>query len=469
MGGFGRDGYEDGYPGDGEEEGEGADQGSQELDDSGDAEQDGLQQRGPGEDLALHPGRGAVSYDGRATPSLSMWGNGGGSGDAGWPGHAGPRGGSLATSACPSAEHSLSHWPGTGRRSNAGVDRSASGVQQQQQQHGSASAEVSAVWDARDGAEAHREGSAGHADGSTGSGEVGAGGSRSMGRHVSSGQSTQQPQGEGSQDGEGAAAHGQERQGAARRSLESSLAASFASSYTPRGRDSREGESGDGGVQGEAEEGANGEAEPGGPRGGLYGSGASASRGSVSVRGAKRGASVSSSRGRQGTGGTGGTGGGDDQEEVVEGEQDGEDEGADGRDVDAGAVGGEGDVDGVAVVAVAEAAPQGPVLTPGAGYRVVTSVAAALVVSEDPREAARHAEERELEAALQRTAEHSGKVKVGDGTGRRMGVPGQAVERRAGARTARCANLCVRPETRGLCTALFTCWHLESCRITSCT
>lgn len=463
MSGFGHDGYEEGYPDDGDEEGEGegAYQGSPGVHWGG-AEQDELHQRRPGEDLALQPGRGAVSYDGRATPSLSMWGNGGG--DAGWPGHAGPRGGSLATSACPSAEHSLSHWPGAGRRSHTGVDRSVSGGQQQQQPpHGSASAEVSVVWGARDGAEAHWEGSAGHVGGSAGGEEAGASGSRSMGRHVSSGQSRQQPQGGGSQDGAGGAGgDGQEGQGPGRRSLESSLAASFASSYTPRGRDSQEGDPEDGGVQGEAGEGADGETEPSGARGGLNGSGASGSHGSVSVRGANRNASVNSSRARLGgdTGSGGLTGGGDGEES----DRNGEDHGGEDTDAHTGTAEPEGDVDGVAVVAVAEAAPQGPVLTPGAGYQVVTSVAATLVVPEDPREAARQAAERELEAALLRTAEHSGKVKVGGRTGLRMGVPGRGCQCRAGAGAARCPNRCVHPKTCGFRTALLMSKRLGTLR-----
>ncbi|EFJ49928.1 hypothetical protein VOLCADRAFT_104162 [Volvox carteri f. nagariensis] len=66
-----------------------------------------------------------------------------------------------------------------------------------------------------------------------------------------------------------------------------------------------------------------------------------------------------------------------------------------------------------ASVAAAAAAPQGPVLTHGTGYRVVTSVAAA-VVSEDPREAARQAAQRELEAQLERSSapEHTAKLKA---------------------------------------------------------
>ncbi|GIL57905.1 hypothetical protein Vafri_13117 [Volvox africanus] len=57
------------------------------------------------------------------------------------------------------------------------------------------------------------------------------------------------------------------------------------------------------------------------------------------------------------------------------------------------------------------AAPQGPVLTHGTGYRVVTSVAASLV-SEDPREAARLAVQRDLEAQLERSSEHTAKLKA---------------------------------------------------------
>ncbi|KAG2496018.1 hypothetical protein HYH03_005940 [Edaphochlamys debaryana] len=62
-----------------------------------------------------------------------------------------------------------------------------------------------------------------------------------------------------------------------------------------------------------------------------------------------------------------------------------------------------------AAAAAAPAAPQGPVLTPGAGYRVVTSVTA---VARDPRAAAREAEQRELEEALERGADHEGKLKA---------------------------------------------------------
>ncbi|GIL78254.1 hypothetical protein Vretimale_7617 [Volvox reticuliferus] len=57
------------------------------------------------------------------------------------------------------------------------------------------------------------------------------------------------------------------------------------------------------------------------------------------------------------------------------------------------------------------AAPQGPVLTHGTGYRVVTSVAASLI-SEDPREAARLAAQRDLEAQLERSSEHTAKLKA---------------------------------------------------------
>ncbi|GLI63283.1 hypothetical protein VaNZ11_006189 [Volvox africanus] len=57
------------------------------------------------------------------------------------------------------------------------------------------------------------------------------------------------------------------------------------------------------------------------------------------------------------------------------------------------------------------AATQGPVLTHGTGYRVVTSVAASLV-SEDPREAARLAVQRDLEAQLERSSEHTAKLKA---------------------------------------------------------
>ncbi|GLC61049.1 hypothetical protein PLESTB_001710400 [Pleodorina starrii] len=62
-------------------------------------------------------------------------------------------------------------------------------------------------------------------------------------------------------------------------------------------------------------------------------------------------------------------------------------------------------------LAAALAAPQGPVLTHGTGYRVVTSVAAALV-SEDPRLVARLAAQREVEAQLERSSEHSAKLKA---------------------------------------------------------
>ncbi|GFR44540.1 hypothetical protein Agub_g5811 [Astrephomene gubernaculifera] len=69
--------------------------------------------------------------------------------------------------------------------------------------------------------------------------------------------------------------------------------------------------------------------------------------------------------------------------------------------------------------------PQGPVLTPGAGYRVVTSVAAGLV-SEDPREVARMAQQRELEAQLERSADHELKLRPPPALPRRSRAPARS-------------------------------------------
>ncbi|KXZ46161.1 hypothetical protein GPECTOR_46g230 [Gonium pectorale] len=72
----------------------------------------------------------------------------------------------------------------------------------------------------------------------------------------------------------------------------------------------------------------------------------------------------------------------------------------------------------------AAAAPQNPVLTPGAGYRVVTSVAAAAIGAEDPRETARLARQRDLDEQLERNAEHDVKFKAASRASRALARAG---------------------------------------------